>query len=91
MGKVIGEETGGWVVCYGDSVESKLPNSSLKLSVSSVKFVNTGANISDWNGVKPDKKIRSEKALEYVIKNIEKINTSLTYWVIFTLKMLLLP
>ncbi|MFB9121599.1 S41 family peptidase [Bergeyella porcorum] len=71
IGKIIGTETGGWVVCYGDSVENELPNSNLRLYVSSVKFVNEGAKPEDWNGVKPDQEVKPEKALEFVIKNIE--------------------
>ncbi|HHD92455.1 MAG TPA: peptidase S41, partial [Candidatus Portnoybacteria bacterium] len=27
LGKIIGEKTGGWIVCYGDIVEDQLPNS----------------------------------------------------------------
>lgn len=74
LGKIVGEETGGWIACYGDSIDTNLPNSNLTLSVSSVKFVNEGANPNDWHGVKPDIEIKQEKALEYVLKYIKTKN-----------------
>ena len=72
IGEIVGEETGGWIVCYGDIIFDELPNSKLRIGISSVKFVNTGANESDWHGVIPDKKINANSSLEFVLKEIYK-------------------
>lgn len=72
MGKVIGEETGGWGLCYGDNVYTELLNSRLPINVSCKLFYNIGATEKSTHGVIPDFNIKSEDALEYVIKIIEK-------------------
>ena len=71
MGKVIGEETGGWGVCYGDNVYAELPNSRIAINVSCKLFYNIGATDNDTHGVIPDYEIEAEKALEYTIKLIK--------------------
>ena len=65
MGKIIGEETGGWLVCYGDNIYGSLPNSKLNFTISHKFFINVGANENDWHGVIPDITIPSAKALDY--------------------------
>jgi C-terminal processing protease CtpA/Prc len=72
MGKVVGEETGGWGLCYGDNVYAELPNSRLPINVSCKLFYNIGATETSTHGVIPDFQVKSEDALEYVIKIIEK-------------------
>ena len=39
MGTVVGEETGGMAVCFGDEINPKLPNSGLLYCVSYKKFI----------------------------------------------------
>lgn len=72
MGKIIGEETGGWGLCYGDNVYAELPNSRLAINVSCKLFYNIGATETSTYGVIPDFQVKSEDALDYVIKIIEK-------------------
>jgi hypothetical protein len=76
IGNIIGEETGGWIVCYGDIVLDELPNSKLVLGISTVKFVNIGADPDDWHGVIPDINIDADKSMDYVINEIKKRTTS---------------
>jgi len=71
LGKIIGEETGGWIVCYGDIVEDQLPNSKLNIGVSYVKFINIGAKKDDWHGVIPDINISAKNSLKYTLNLIE--------------------
>ncbi len=72
MGKIVGEETGGWGFCYGDNVYAELPNSRLPINVSCKLFYNIGATETSTHGVIPDFQVKSENALDYVIKIIEK-------------------
>jgi len=72
MGKIIGEETGGWGLCYGDNVYAELPNSRLAINVSCKLFYNIGATETSTHGVIPDFQVKSEDALDYVIKIIEE-------------------
>lgn len=72
IGKVIGEETGGWGLCYGDNVYTELPNSRLPINVSCKLFYNIGATEASTHGVIPDFQVKSEDALEYAIKIIDK-------------------
>lgn len=67
LGTIIGEETGGWLVSYGDKVTTTLPVSNIPLSVSTKKFYTVGATDKDFHGVKPDVAIKADKALEYII------------------------
>lgn len=68
-GKIIGEETGGWIVSYGDKITMSLPISKLPLSISTKKFYTVGATDNDKHGVKPDIQINKEEALDYALKN----------------------
>jgi hypothetical protein len=72
IGEIIGEQTGGWIVCYGDIVFDELPNSKLRIGISTVKFVNIGTNDTDWHGVIPDRKINADSSMEFVLKEISK-------------------
>ena len=75
LGKIIGEETGGWIVCYGDIIDDQLPNSKLKMGVSCVKFINIGAKEDDWHGVIPDIEIPANKSLKYTLEMIDDKKT----------------
>ena len=71
MGKVVGEETGGWGLCYGDNVCAELPNSRIAINVSCKLFYDIGATEKSTHGVIPDYSVKSEKALDYTLKLIE--------------------
>lgn len=68
IGTVVGEETGGWLVSYGDRIMVNLPVSKIPLSISTKKFYTVGATDKDLHGVKPDVNIKSDAALDYVMK-----------------------
>ena len=67
MGTVIGEETGGMAVCFGDIIIPELPNSGLDYSISWKKFYCYGATDDDIHGTLPDYNIEAEKALDFTI------------------------
>lgn len=69
IGEIVGEETGGWIVSYGDKIMSELPISKIPLSISTKKFYTVGATDKDLHGVKPDIEIKAEKALDYILNN----------------------
>lgn len=70
MGTIIGEETGGWIVCYGDKIITKLPITEMPLTISTKKFYTIGSTNKDLHGIIPDINIDSEKALEFVLNKI---------------------
>ncbi len=70
IGKIIGEETGGWGLCYGDNVYMKLPISNIPINVSCKLFYNIGAASDSFHGVIPDIHVQSEKALEEALNLI---------------------
>ena len=70
MGTIIGEKTGGWIVCYGDKVRTKLPITEMPLSISTKKFYTIGSADNDLHGIIPDIEIAAEKALEYTLTKI---------------------
>ena len=72
MGTVIGEETGGMAVCFGDVINPSLPNSGLLFGVSHKKFYQYGATDDNIHGTLPDYEIQSEKALDFAIDLITK-------------------
>ena len=74
MGKIIGEETGGWIVCYGDIISASLPNTKLDFTISHKMFYEIGAKDNDFHGTIPDIIIPSEKALDYTLKLIKEKN-----------------
>lgn len=71
MGKIIGEETGGLIVCFGDVITSSLPHTGIRLGVSYKKFYGYGADDSHTHGVKPDYEVPAEQAMDFAIKLIE--------------------
>lgn len=72
MGTIIGQETGGWIVCYGDVISGVLPNTKLHLGISHKLFYSIGAQKDDFHGVIPDIEIPSETALDYTLDKITK-------------------
>ncbi len=72
MGKIIGEETGGWIIHYGDVIKATLPNSKLNLTISHKLWYEIGATENDFNGTVPDIYVPSEKALDYTLDLIKK-------------------
>lgn len=73
MGTVIGEETGGLAVCFGDVVSQQLPISGLDLGISFKKFYSYGATDADAHGTIPDIDVPSDKAMEKAIEIIMKL------------------
>ncbi len=63
-GLVIGEETGGLIKSFGDIVTTHLPNSDLRLTISSTLYYNVGADERSFSGVIPDVKTTSDNALK---------------------------
>ncbi len=72
MGKVIGEETGGMNVCYGDIVMYTLPISKLRSSISLKRFWQFRANENDIHGTIPDIEVPASNAYEEAMKCIKK-------------------
>lgn len=71
-GTVIGEETGGMSVHYGDIIGFRLPNSGLAVNVSHKRFWLPGADENDIHGVMPDIVCPQEEALEVALKLYDK-------------------
>jgi len=72
MGKIVGEETGGRIIHYGDVINATLPNSHLNLTISHKMWYEIGATENDFHGTMPDIKVPSEKALDYTLGLIRK-------------------
>ncbi len=72
MGKVIGEESGGMSVSFGDILIYQLPVSGLKSSISYKRFWLPGSNEKNIHGTIPDFKVPADKALEYTLDLINK-------------------
>lgn len=73
-GTVIGEETGGMSVHYGDFISFALPNSRLEVNVSHKRFWQPGADENNIHGVIPDVICTQEEAIETALKHIAKKN-----------------
>jgi len=67
MGTVIGEESGGMAVCFGDVLPLKLPNTELVYVCSFKKFYQYGATDDNIHGTLPDYDVKSEEALDFTI------------------------
>lgn len=72
MGKVIGEETGGMNVCYGDICVYKLPISRLATTISYKRFWQFRADENDIHGTMPDIAVPAADALDTALKFIKK-------------------
>jgi len=71
VGKIIGEETGGLIVTFGDMAGSTLPNTGIRFGVSWKKFYGYGADDSYTHGVRPDYEVPVEEAMDYAIELIK--------------------
>jgi C-terminal processing protease CtpA/Prc len=70
MGTILGEETGGYIVCFGDVASFQLPHSRMNLGVSWKEFYGYGATEADRRPVQPDIAVPAEEALDYVLENL---------------------
>jgi C-terminal processing protease CtpA/Prc len=75
MGTVVGEETGGMSVSFGDAIKQKLPYSNLDFIASYKRFTLYGATEKNIHGTIPDYEIRSKDALNFTIELIKKEKT----------------
>lgn len=64
MGTVVGEETGGMNVCYGDVLRYRLPSSGLRCQISWKRFWQYGADESGIHGTLPDVAVPQAKAMD---------------------------
>jgi hypothetical protein len=70
MGTIIGEESGGMNVCFGDRLEYTLPVSHLTCGISYKRFWQYDADETDIHGTIPDFQVPEKDALDYAIKLI---------------------
>ncbi len=68
MGTVIGEETGGMNVSYGDVLPYLLPNSRLQCGISFKRFWLYGADETNIHGTQPDISVPAEQAMQVALK-----------------------
>lgn len=69
-GIVIGEESGGMNVTFGDLQSFTLPYSHLQCAVSWKRFYQYGADYRDIHGTIPDVEVPAEQALEYTMEHL---------------------
>ena len=72
MGKVIGEETGGMNVHYGDILSYDLPISGLSASMPFKRFWQLNADENDVHGTLPDVAVPTAEALDVALKLAKK-------------------
>lgn len=71
MGKVVGEETGGMNVCYGDILQYALPVSKLPVYISYKRFWQLRADENHIHGTLPDVAVPAADALDAAMKLIK--------------------
>ena len=71
IGKVIGEESGGMNICFGDTKTIQLEHTKIYAQVSFKEFYSVGADKKDIHGTLPDYEVLSDKALDTAIHLIE--------------------
>lgn len=74
LGTVVGEESGGMNICYGDIVVYRMPLSHLATTISWKRFWQFKTEGEEVHGTIPDIEIPSSEALNYTIKEIERAN-----------------
>ena len=72
MGTVVGEETGGMSVSFGDILPYRLPVSGLVCTVSWKRFWLYGADENDIHGTLPHYAVPQEEALDKALELIGK-------------------
>lgn len=75
MGTVIGEETGGMNVCYGDVLSYRLPVSRLHCSISFKRFWQFQADENDIHGTLPDVAVPASDAMTRALDIIKQHRT----------------
>lgn len=70
MGKIVGDETGGAIACFGDMLGYTLANTKSELGISFKKFYLYGVKDDIVRGVIPDIKVPANKALDHVLDNL---------------------
>lgn len=70
MGTIVGEETGGLAVCFGDVIPQILPHSGLQVGVSHKKFYQYGATDENVHGTIPDYEVPANEAMNFAVKKI---------------------
>ena len=72
MGTVIGEESGGMNVSFGDNIYYRMPVSGLSCTISFKRFWLYGADERSIHGTLPDVAVPAGKALEKALDIIKK-------------------
>ena len=72
MGTIVGAETGGYIVCFGDTIPFYLRNSHIPGNVSWKEFYGYGATDAERHPVYPNIEVRAGEALDYVLDNLIK-------------------
>ena len=68
MGTIVGEETGGMNVCFGDILPYRLPVSGLVCSISYKRFWQYGADEKDIHGAIPHYAVPQAQAMDKALK-----------------------
>ncbi|MCD7901206.1 MAG: S41 family peptidase [Bacteroides sp.] len=71
MGTIIGEESGGMSVCFGDIVIYRLPHSQIESTISFARLYEYNADDKNIHGTMPDIILPQEQALEYALNDIK--------------------
>lgn len=72
MGTIIGEESGGMSVCFGDIVIYKLPNSGISSTISYARIYEYDADDKNIHGTIPDIIIPQKDALTHTLQYISE-------------------
>lgn len=72
MGTIIGEESGGISVCFGDIVIYKLPSSGISSTISYARMYEYDADDKNIHGTIPDITIPQKDALMYTLQYISE-------------------
>jgi hypothetical protein len=75
LGNVVGQETGGLIVSFGDIITTHLPVTNMELTVSHNLYYNMGAKQTDFRGVIPDYHVEYWDALNFTLDLIKKQQT----------------
>ncbi|MBE9463713.1 S41 family peptidase [Dyadobacter subterraneus] len=71
LGKVVGQETGGLIVSFGDIITTHLPATNMELTISHNLYYNMGAKETDFRGVIPDHPVEYPDALKFTLDLIK--------------------
>lgn len=69
LGEIVGEETGGYLVSFGDLISVNLPVTNWIVTISTKKFYTVGSKETDLQGVVPDIRMNAVNALDYAKEN----------------------